>query len=139
MKEKSIWVVALAGKHVFHKYSLQGVVESISNIDAIRNRIKERCNIEFESDDDAVQYHPESYRSYRNISDNRDITLVVERTTLYSNTSDEHIVLLTDACYRDTRHFVICQSLDEARKTARNYEKTRKFYSEIYEKGEDLR
>ena len=85
MKQKSVWVVALAGKHVFHEYALQRVVESISDLDAIRQSIKERCNIEFESDEDSIQYHPSSYRSYHNISDDRDITLVAERTTLYSN------------------------------------------------------
>lgn len=83
MKEKSVWVVSLAGKHVFHEYSIQGVVENISDIDVIRNRIKVRYNIEFESDKDAVQHNPTTYRSYHNISDNRDITLVAECTTLF--------------------------------------------------------
>lgn len=139
MKEKSVWVVSLAGEHVFHGHTTLGVIESISDLDIIREQVKDRHGILFTSDEDTVQYHASSYRSYSNVSDNRDITLVAERTTLYENAPSEHIILLTDRCDHNNRYFRICASLDTAQKVACAYEKGVKWCAEIYEKGEDLR
>lgn len=105
MNEKSVWVVSLAGKHVFHEHITLGVIESISDLDIIREQVKDQHGILFTSNEDTVQYHASSYRSYSNVSDNRDITLVAERTILYVNTPSEHIVLLTDRCDHSNRHF----------------------------------
>ena len=139
MKEKSVWVVSLAGEHVFHGHTTLGVIESISDLDIIREQVKDRYGILFTSDEDTVQYHASSYRSYSNVSDNRDITLVAERTTLYANAPSEYIILLADRCDHNHRSFRICTSLDTAQKVACAYEKGGKWCAEIYEKGEDLR
>jgi hypothetical protein len=139
MKEKSVWVVSLAGEHVFHGHTTLGVIKSISDLDIIREQVKDRHGILFTSDEDTVQYNASSYRSYSNVSDNRDITLVAERTTLYENAPSDHIVLLTDRCDPGNRYFRICKSLDDALKTAHAYEKHDKWNSEIYEMGKDLR
>jgi hypothetical protein len=139
MKTKSIWVVSLAGEHVFHGHTTLGVIESISDLNIIREQVKDRHGILFTSDEDTVQYHASSYRSYNNVSDNRDITLVAERTTLYANTPSEYIILLTDRCDHNHRYFRICTSLATAQKTACAYEKCDKWHAEIYEKGDDLK
>lgn len=139
MKEKYVWVVSLAGKHVFHGHTILGVIKSISDLDIIREQVKDRHGILFTSDEDTVQYHALSYRSYDNVSDNRDVKLVAERTTLYANAPSEYIILLADRDDHNHRYFRTCTSLDTAQKVACAYEKGNKWNTEIYEKGEDLR
>lgn len=73
------YVVYLWGKHVFSGHSNICLIESHSELDDVRKLVKERYNLEFS------EYATESYGSFcgcvkfSNITDNRDITLIVER------------------------------------------------------------
>lgn len=71
----SVYVVSLAGKHVFHDWSIQCIITTMDNLDKIRDKIKERCNIEFE---EKSTYFTNGYWKFDNITDDRDIYLIVE-------------------------------------------------------------
>ena len=71
-----VYVVSLAGKHVFHDWSIQYVITHISDLGKVRDKIKERHNVEFEKLANQSSY---GYLKFDNISDNRDIYLVVEK------------------------------------------------------------
>ena len=85
MKTTSIWVVTIAGEHVHHGHSVQGVIETIDNLSIIREQIKKDYDIEFESENSAHSDFKSCYQKYRNITDNRDIILVLERVSMYQN------------------------------------------------------
>ena len=85
MKTTSIWVVTLAGEHVHHGHSVQGVIETIDDLHIIREKIKETYKIEFESENSARDAFWRFYQKYENITDDRNITLVLERAVLYQN------------------------------------------------------
>lgn len=70
------YVVSLAGKHVFHDWSIQCVITHIDDLDKVRVKIKERHHIEFE--EKSAQFMS-GYWKFDNITDNRDIHLIVER------------------------------------------------------------
>lgn len=71
-----VYVVSLAGKHVFHEWSIQCVIKDIDDLDKVRAIIKEKHNVEFEK----LSAHFTSYYwKFDNITDNRDIYLIVER------------------------------------------------------------
>ena len=71
-----VYVVSLAGKHVFHDWSIQCVITRMSDIYMVRDKIKECHNVEFEILANQFAY---GYWKFDNISDYRDIYLVVER------------------------------------------------------------
>lgn len=71
-----IYVVSLIGKHVFHNWSIQYVITRMDDLDKVRVKIKECHNVEFEELSSQFAY---DYWEFDNISDNRDIHLVVER------------------------------------------------------------
>lgn len=71
-----VYVVSLAGKHVFHDWSIQYVIKHIDNLDKIRIILKEKYNVEFEKL--ACRFTPNWWK-FDNITDNRDIHLIVER------------------------------------------------------------
>lgn len=71
----SVYVVSLAGKHVFHDWSIQCVITTMDSLDKVRDKIKERCNIEFEENS---AYCTNGYWKFDNITDDRDIYLIVE-------------------------------------------------------------
>lgn len=71
-----IYVVSLAGKHVFHDWSIQCVIKHIDDLDKIRAKIKEQHHVEFE--ELSSRFH-DGYWKFDNITDNRDIYLIVER------------------------------------------------------------
>lgn len=73
---KYVYVVSLAGKHVFHDWSIQCVITRMGDLDKVRDKIKERHNIEFEK---LANTFACGYWKFDNISDNRDVYLVVER------------------------------------------------------------
>lgn len=73
--DNTMFVVALVGNHVFHNYSIQCVIKSIDALDKVRDVIKNRHGIEFEE----VSYRFNGgFWKFDNITDNRDISLVVE-------------------------------------------------------------
>ena len=83
MKTTSVWVVTLAGEHVHHGHSVQGVIETVDDLRIIREKIMETYKIEFESENSASDDFRSFYRKYMNITDNRDIMLVLERVSMY--------------------------------------------------------
>lgn len=85
MKATSVWVVTLAGEHVHHGYSVQGIVESVDDLSIIREKIKETYKIEFESKNSASDDFRSFYRKFINITDNRDIVLILEQVSMYQN------------------------------------------------------
>lgn len=91
MKTTSVWVVTLVGEHVHHGYSIQGVIERINDLCIIREKIKETYEIEFESENSARGDFKSFYQTYDNITDERDITLVLSRTVMYQNDDFYHI------------------------------------------------
>lgn len=74
--DKYVYVVSLAGKHVFGHLSIQCVITRMSDLDKVRDKIKERHNVEFEK---LANTFACGYWQFDNISDNRDVYLVVER------------------------------------------------------------
>ena len=85
MKTTSVWVVTLAGEHVHHGHSVQSVIEVIDDLRIIREKIKETYKIEFESENSASDDFKSFYRKYMNITDDRDIMLILERVSIYQN------------------------------------------------------
>lgn len=85
MKTTSVWVVTLAGEHVHHGHSVQGVIETIDDLRIIRGKIKETYGIEFESENSAHDDFRSVYRKHINITDDRDIMLILERVSMYQN------------------------------------------------------
>ena len=71
-----VYVVSLVGKHVFNDWCIQYVITCMSDLDKVRDKIKERYNVEFEKLANQFAY---GYWQFDNISDYRDIYLVVER------------------------------------------------------------
>lgn len=71
-----VYVVSLTGKHVFHDWSIQYVIKHIDNLDKIRIILKEKYNVEFEK---FASRFSSIWWQFNNITDNRDIHLIVER------------------------------------------------------------
>lgn len=74
--DEFVYVVSLAGKHVFHDWSVKCVIKHIDDLDKVRATIKKNHDIEFE--DKSSQFY-NGWWCFDNITDNRDIKLVVER------------------------------------------------------------
>lgn len=81
MEETTAWIVALVGEHVHHGHANQCVISNIGMLDEIRNRIKDRYELEFS--EQSVSTYSFGYRRYNNISDDRDVSLVVEAITIF--------------------------------------------------------
>ena len=76
--EEVCYVVYIKGQNVHKGFSLQGTLRSIRNDDGIRKRIKRDYQIEFE--ELSSRWTP-NYWEFKNITDDRDVTLVIEKTT----------------------------------------------------------
>lgn len=72
------YVCSLIGDDVFHGHSIVGCISNISDLDKVREKIKANCGVEFE--ELASTFNNSGYLSFANITDRRDIYLVVERT-----------------------------------------------------------
>lgn len=71
-----VYVVSLVGRHVFHDWSVKCVIKYIDDLDKVRALIKENHDIEFEK---LSSRFYDGWWQFDNITDNRDIKLVVER------------------------------------------------------------
>ena len=71
-----VYVVSLVGKHVFDDWSILCVITRMGDLDKVRDKIKEHHNVEFEK---LANTFACGYWKFDNITDNRDISLVVER------------------------------------------------------------
>lgn len=71
-----VYVVSLTGKHVFNDCSIQYVIKHMDNLDKVRDKIKELYHVEFEK---LAGRFSSIWWKFDNITDNRDIHLIVER------------------------------------------------------------
>lgn len=71
-----VYVVSLTGKHVFHDWSIQYVIKHMDDLDKVRIILKEKYNVEFEK---LAGRFSSIWWEFDNITDNRDIYLIVER------------------------------------------------------------
>lgn len=69
------YVVSLAGSHVFHDWSVRAIIKSIDDLDKVRAMIRDNNGIEF---DDKPSHFYNGWWCFDNITDNRDIKLIVE-------------------------------------------------------------
>lgn len=70
-----MYVVSLQGKDVFHDNIIVCTITRMSHLDKIRVYIKQKYNIEFET---LSAIFTSSWWHFNNITDNRDISLIVE-------------------------------------------------------------
>ena len=70
-----MYVVSLVGKNVFQGNTIVCTITRMSNLDKIRVYIKQKHGIEFE---ELSSNFTSSWWCFNNITDNRDISLVVE-------------------------------------------------------------
>lgn len=70
-----MYVVSLVGKHVFKGSIIVCTITRISNLNKIRIYIKQKHGVEFEKS--SALFTP-NWWCFNNITDNRDISLVVE-------------------------------------------------------------
>lgn len=70
-----MYVVSLVGNHVFKGSIVVCTIKRISNLDKIRIYIKQKYGVEFE--ELSAQFTP-SWWKFDNITDNRDISLIIE-------------------------------------------------------------
>ena len=77
-----MYVVSLVGKHVFKGSTIVCTITRMSNLNKIRVYIKQKYGIEFEK----PSYNFTSgWWCFHNITDNRDISLVVENVYTEEN------------------------------------------------------
>ena len=70
-----MYVVSLQGKHVFQGHDIVCTITRMSNLDKIRVYIKQKHGIEFEP---LSANFTSSWWCFDNITDDRDISLIVE-------------------------------------------------------------
>lgn len=74
------YVVYLQGSKVQGGISHQCLIESFSELDDVRKLLKERYNLEFSTY--CTKFYGSGYQEFNNVTDDRDITLVVERVEI---------------------------------------------------------
>ena len=72
------YVCSLMGDYVFHGHTIIGCINNLYDIYKIREKIKDEYGIEFEKL--ASIFNSSGCLCYTNITDDRDVYLVVERT-----------------------------------------------------------
>ena len=70
-----MYVVSLIGKNVFHDNLIVCTITEMSNLSKVRNYIKQKYGIEFE---ELAAYLTPDWWRFENVTDDRDISLVVE-------------------------------------------------------------
>ena len=74
------YVVYLQGSKVQGGFSHQCLIESFSELEDARKLIKEKYNLEFT--EYSTKFYGSDHQEFNNITDDRDITLVVERVEM---------------------------------------------------------
>lgn len=82
MTKKVCYVVTLVGSNVFSGSSTLCIIESLRQLDLVRQTLFQKYAVCFAEKADNFKSFS-GYWEYRNISDNRDITLVVSRQDLW--------------------------------------------------------
>lgn len=75
-----VYVVSIVGKNVHQGHSLKGVIPYIDMDHLIRSKILNLYGVYFE--EKASRHYP-GFWEFKNISDNRDITLRIEKTAMW--------------------------------------------------------
>jgi hypothetical protein len=75
-----VYVVSIVGANVHQGYSLKGVIPSITMDHLIRSRILGLYGVFFE---EKASRHFPGFWEFKNISDDRDITLRIEKTSMW--------------------------------------------------------
>ena len=70
-----MWVVNLQGKDVFHDNVIVCTISKLSYLDKVRIYIKQKYNVEFEI---TAAISTSNWKCFYNITDNKDISLIVE-------------------------------------------------------------
>lgn len=77
---KDIYICTLEGKHVFHDQTFTGCITHIVDLPKVRQQIKEQYKVEFEKL--SSKWINGYYWRFDNITDDRDIALVVYKSEL---------------------------------------------------------
>lgn len=80
-----MYVVSIEGKHVFQGKDIICTITRMSNLDKIRVYIKQKHGIEFE---ELSANFTSCWWCFNNITDNRDISLIVERVYTENDIND---------------------------------------------------
>ena len=75
-----VYVVALVDEYVSQYGDIQYVIGDMTCLDEVRNKIKQKYNIEFAED---PSFSINSYHVFRGITDNRCSRLVVKRINIF--------------------------------------------------------
>lgn len=75
-----VYVVSIVGNNVHQGYSLQGVISSITMDHIIRSSLLSLYGVSFE---EKASRHYTGFLEFKNISDDRDISLRIEKTTMW--------------------------------------------------------
>lgn len=70
------YVCSIVGKDVYNNSVNIGIINSTSDLDKVRQIIKDRHNIEFEG---LASCFRDGWLKFSNVTDNRDVALLVER------------------------------------------------------------
>lgn len=70
------YVCSIVGNNVFHNGVNIGIIESVNDLDKVRQIVKDRHGIEFE---ELASRFGDGWLKFANITDNRDVALLVER------------------------------------------------------------
>ena len=70
------YVCSIIGNDVYHNGVNIGIIKSVNDLDKIRQIIKDRHGIEFE---ELASCFRDGWLKFSNITDNRDVALLVER------------------------------------------------------------
>lgn len=73
---KGKFVATMHGEDVQNGYSIVCIIDAFDDLDKVRANIARVYGIEFDIDYHSI--YPESYRSYRIINSDKDITLTIE-------------------------------------------------------------
>ena len=74
-----MYIISIKGENVFQGSSIQGIANNIDSDSIVRDRLKEQYNVEFEKQSSA---YTSGYWKFDNITDDRDITLVIEKVSV---------------------------------------------------------
>ena len=70
------YVCSIAGNDVYHNWVNIGILTHVAHLDKVRRIAKERYGLEFE---ELASSFSDGWLKFSNITDNRDVALIVER------------------------------------------------------------
>lgn len=70
------YVCSIVGNDVFHNGVIIGIINHVGDLDKVRRIIKDRHGLEFE---ELASRFRDGWLKFSNVTDNRDVALLVER------------------------------------------------------------